>query len=95
MDLVQRELTKLAAAAVIVDEISKAAQAREMEKQAKMHPGVAALITALSVLGLGGAAAGGAYAMDQGYLGGDRSGAEFSLGRNEDGGVTGEFTRRY
>lgn len=61
MDLMQRELTKLATAAVIVDEMAKAAQAQstpDMSKQAKMNPGLIALLAAL---GLGGAAA-GAYA---------------------------------
>jgi len=58
MDLVQRELTKLAAAAVVIDEMAKAAHAQEMEKQAKVNPGLIALLAAL---GLGGAAA-GAYA---------------------------------
>lgn len=60
MDLVQRELTKLATAAVIVDEMAKAAQAQtqpDMSKQAKMNPGLIALLAAL---GLGGAAAGAA-----------------------------------
>ena len=59
MDLVQRELTKLATAAVIVDEMSKAAQVQDgMAKQAKMKPGLIALLAALGLTG----AAGGAYA---------------------------------
>lgn len=59
MDLIQRELTKLATAAVIVDEMSKAAQVQDgMAKQAKMKPGLIALLAALGLTG----AAGGAYA---------------------------------
>lgn len=60
MNLVDRELTKLAAASVIVNEMVKAAavqQEAEMSKQAKMNPGLIALLAAL---GLGGAAAGAA-----------------------------------
>ena len=63
MDLVQRELTKLATAAVIVDEMSKAAQVQDgMAKQAKMKPGLIALLAALGLAGAGaGAYAGGAF----------------------------------
>ena len=63
MDLVQRELTKLATAAVIIDEMSKAAQAQDgMAKQAKMKPGLIALLAALGLAGAGaGAYAGGAF----------------------------------
>lgn len=63
MDLIQRELTKLATAAVIVDEMSKAAQVQDgMAKQAKMKPGLIALLAALGLTGAaGGAYAGGAF----------------------------------
>ena len=63
MDLIQRELTKLATAAVIVDEVVKAAQTQDgMAKEAKMKPGLIALLAALGLAGAGaGAYAGGAF----------------------------------
>lgn len=81
MDLVQRELTKLATAAVIVDEMSKAAQVQDgMAKQAKMKPGLIALLAALGLTG----AAGGAYAA--GALG---SASDITRGVRRVGGLLG------
>ena len=56
MDLQQRELVKMSAASLIASEVLRQSQATGLEKVAKMHPGLIALLATLGV-GLGGAAA--------------------------------------